>query len=361
MTEAAGQMMTGVILPGDGTVAFREFPVPEPGPGQVLVKVRASSICGSDIRAIYRAHLGKGPEGYAAGTIAGHEPAGDVVRTGPGCRDIKAGDRVVVYHITGCGVCRDCREGYMISCRSNEHRAAHGWQRDGGHAPFMLTEEHACVRLPDSLTYVDGAFCACGFGTVWEALNRMGVCGGHSLFVTGLGPVGLAAAMLGRALGAKQVLGTDISDSRRCAAADKGLVDRAFDAGAGNKEIIEQVRRLTGGRLCERTMDCSGSPSARVLALACTREWGRCAFVGEGGNVDFDVSPMLIHPQITLYGSWVTSTRHLEDLVDFLDRHGLHPSETSAPSVFLPLSEAAQAYDLADKGQTPKVCIVFDG
>ena len=70
--------MIGVILPGNSTVEVRSFPVPEPGPGQVLVRVRASSICGSDIRAIYRAHLGKGPEGYRPGTIAGHEPCGEI-------------------------------------------------------------------------------------------------------------------------------------------------------------------------------------------------------------------------------------------------------------------------------------------
>ncbi len=97
-----------------------------------------------------------------------------------------------------------------------------------------------------------------------------------------------------------------------------------------------------------------------MLALKGTRQWGKCAFVGEGNNVDFDVSQVLIHNQITLYGSWVTSLKHLEDLVEFLDRHGLNPQSTSTPDMFLPLSEAAKAYDLADKGQTGKVCIVFD-
>ena len=76
--------------------------------------------------------------------------------------------------------------------------------------------------------------------------------------------------------------------------------------------------------------------------------------------MDFDVSGVLIHNQITLYGSWVTSLKHLEELVEFLDRHGLNPEDTSSPEVFLPLAEAAKAYDLADKGQTGKVCIVFD-
>jgi threonine dehydrogenase-like Zn-dependent dehydrogenase len=94
--------------------------------------MKASSICGSDIRAIYREHLGSGPEAYQ-GVVAGHEPCGQVVAVGPGCRRLQAGDRVVVYHIAGCGVCEECRSGYMIGCTS-PLRAAYGWQRDGAHA-----------------------------------------------------------------------------------------------------------------------------------------------------------------------------------------------------------------------------------
>src|SRR6185436_6038203 len=109
------EMTRGVILPGNRTVEFREFPIPKPQHGQVLVKMMASGICGSDIRAIYRGHTGVGAEAYVPGTIAGHEPCGDVAAVGPGCRALKTGDRVAVYHISGCGVCDDCREGYKIS------------------------------------------------------------------------------------------------------------------------------------------------------------------------------------------------------------------------------------------------------
>ena len=78
------RIMTGAVLPGNRTVELKQFPVPRPGPGQVLVKIKASTICGSDIRAIYREHLGKGPEGYQ-GVICGHEPCGQIVEVGPGC------------------------------------------------------------------------------------------------------------------------------------------------------------------------------------------------------------------------------------------------------------------------------------
>jgi len=122
----------GAVLPGNSTVELKEFPIPEPGHGQVLIKTKSSTICGSDIRAIYREHAGKGPEGYQ-NKIAGHEPCGQIVEEGPGLKQFKKGDRVIVYHISGCGVCYDCRRGYMISCsdkgRLTAIQAARKWGR----------------------------------------------------------------------------------------------------------------------------------------------------------------------------------------------------------------------------------------
>jgi threonine dehydrogenase-like Zn-dependent dehydrogenase len=346
--------MKGVILPGNSTVQFREIPIPEPAHGEVLIRMKASSICGSDIRAIYRAHLGKGPEGYQPGMIAGHEPAGIIEKVGPGCKNLKVGDRVVVYHINGCGVCEDCRHGYMISCHS-PYRAAYGWQRNGGHAPFLLAEEVVCLKLPDSLSYIDGALCACGTATAWEALTRMKLSGQDRLLVTGLGPVGLAAAQLGKALGATSVIGIDISPARRKLAEDLGLVTHTF---AADDSALKNIMDVTHNKGCEVAIDCSGAAPARLLALQGTRQWGRCAFVGEGGTVQFDVSPVLIHQQITLFGSWVTSLKHLEELLEHLDRWKVHPEATCTHR--LKLEQAPEAYDLADKGQTGKVCITFD-
>ena len=109
------ETMKGAVLPGNSTVELRDFEIPKPGFGQVLIKTMASTICGSDIRCIYREHVGKGPEAYIPGTIAGHEPCGQIVEEGQGLRRFKKGDRVIVYHISGCGVCHDCRKGYYIS------------------------------------------------------------------------------------------------------------------------------------------------------------------------------------------------------------------------------------------------------
>ena len=149
--------------------------------------------------------------------------------------------------------------------------------------------------------------------------------GADRLLVTGLGPVGLAAAMLGRALGAREVIGVDTSAERLALARNLGLVDHAIPS---DTAALAKIRALTGDKGCEASIDCSGAAPARLLALKGARQWGRVAFVGEGSDVQFDVSPELIHPQKTIYGSWVTSLGHMADLCERLVRWGLHPEAT---------------------------------
>jgi threonine dehydrogenase-like Zn-dependent dehydrogenase len=344
--------MSGALLPGDRRVEINEFDVPRPGHGQVLLRMRASTICGSDIRAIYREHLGVGAEAYQ-GVIAGHEPCGEVAEVGPGTQRLRVGDRVVVYHICGCGQCDECRHGYEIGCHS-PLRAAYGWQRDGGHADYLLAEERSCLALPDELSFLDGACVACGFGTAYEALLRARLSGNDRLLIVGLGPVGLAAGLLGRALGATTVVGTDVSPERRELA--KRLA--VFDAALAADGVVDAARHVGNGRGFEVTLDASGSAAGRETALELTREWGRCVLVGEGGRIEFDVSRLLIHRQVALFGSWVTSLGHMEDLLDRLVRWNVRPERIVTDR--FSLSDAAAAYRVADAGSAGKVAIVFD-
>jgi threonine dehydrogenase-like Zn-dependent dehydrogenase len=347
--------MKAGFLPGNSSVEIKDVAVPEPGHGEVLLEVKASTICGSDIRCIYHEHLGKGPEGYQ-GVIAGHEPAGAIVQTGPGCRRFKTGDRVLVYHISGCGVCNDCRRGYMISCTSAQYRRAYGWQRDGGMAEYLLAEEKDLILLPDSLTYLDGAQVACGFGTVYEALEKIGISGNDAVLITGLGPVGLAAGALARKLGADRIIGIDISAERRELALRLGLCDSVFTAGPDN---VNEIRELTGGLGVERAVDCSANAEARAIAIRATRKWGKVAMVGEGGSVTFNPSPDMIHDQKTIYGSWVTSTWLMEELVERLVRWNLHPEDIVTHR--FPLHKADEAYSLMASGRCGKVAVCPSG
>ncbi len=345
--------MLGAVLPGNRTVELREHPVPRPARGQVLIRMKASTICGSDIRAIYREHLGTGPEGYR-GVICGHEPAGQIVAVGPGTRRFRDGDRVLLYHISGCGLCHDCRRGYQISC-SSPIRAAYGWQRDGGNAPYCVAEEADCVLMPDSMSYLDGACVACGFGTCYEAVRRIGVSGDDTALVVGLGPMGLATLMLARARGATRLIGVDVSAERRGLAEGLGLADLVIAPG---EDALERIRAATDGHGTEVAIDTSGASAGRQLAVRGSRQWGRIAFVGEGGTVELDPSPDLIHDQKTVHGSWVTSVAAMEDLVERMPRWNMHPEVTVTHR--FPLERAAEAYATMDAGGSGKVAIVFD-
>jgi threonine dehydrogenase-like Zn-dependent dehydrogenase len=194
---------------------------------------------------------------------------------------------------------------------------------------------------------------SCGFGTAYEALLRLDVSGRDGLLVTGLGPVGLAAAMMGRAMGAGPVIGTDTSPGRRQLALDLGMVDHALAADAAT---LDAVLDLTAGQGCSATLDASGSAAARATALAATRTWGRCALVGEGGRLEVDVSPLLIHRQLTVHGSWVTSLGHMAQLLQDLVRWELRPERIVTHR--FPLEEAEEAYAVAAAGATGKVCLV---
>ena len=348
------RIMTGAYLPGNSTVELREAPVPEPGHGEVLLRMKASTICGSDIRCIYHEHLGEGPEGYQ-GVIAGHEPCGQIVKAGPGCRRFGVGDRVIVYHISGCGVCNDCRRGYMISCTSERFRRAYGWQRDGGMADFLLAEEKDLIYLPDELSYANGAQVACGFGTVYEGLRKIGISGDDDLLITGLGPVGLAAGALCCALGARRIIGIDVVEERIHLALTLGVCDEALRSGPDN---VAEVRGLTGGRGVERAIDCSANDGARATAIRATRKWDRIVFLGEGGRVEFNPSPDIIHDQKTIFGSWVTSTWLMEELVERLVRWKLHPADLVTHR--FALEGVADAYAVMASGECGKVAVCFD-
>ncbi|MFR9522377.1 MAG: zinc-binding dehydrogenase [Rikenellaceae bacterium] len=345
--------MQAAFLPGNSTVDLKMVEIPKPGHGEVLIKMKSSTICGSDIRCIYREHVGEGPEGYQ-NKICGHEPCGQIVECGEGLRRFKKGDRVIVYHISGCGVCNDCRRGFMISCTS-EYRRAYGWQRDGGMAEYMLAEEKDLVALPDSLTYTDGAQVACGFGTTYEGLEKIGICGNDAVLVVGLGPVGLATAMLAKAMGAEKVIGVDTVQSRMDIALEKGLCDHVV---MSDKGALEAIKALTGGNGVERAIDCSGNTHGRQLAIRATRKWGKIAFVGEGGTVEFNPSEDMLHAQKTIYGSWVTSIWKMEEVVERIVRWGIHPEDLVTDR--FTLDQASEAYELMADGKCGKVAIVFD-
>jgi threonine dehydrogenase-like Zn-dependent dehydrogenase len=219
-------------------------------------------------------------------------------------------------------------------------------------AEYMIAEEKDLIPLPDSLSYADGAQVACGFGTVYEGLEKIGISGNDAVLITGLGPVGLAAGALCRKLGAQKIIGIDISKQRLELAIQLGLCDFVL---ASSPENLAEVRELTDGNGVERAVDCSANAEARATAIRATRKWGKMVMIGEGGTVTFNPSPDMIHDQKTIYGSWVTSTWKMEELVERLVRWELHPEEIITHR--FPLEQAGEAYALMASGRCGKVAV----
>jgi len=345
------QRMRGVVLPGGDRTEIREYAVPQPGWGQVLVQMKASGLCGSDLKFIYHDHVGTGGSQYQ-GVIAGHEPSGQIVEVGPGVSSFTVGDRVVVYHINGCGHCAECEKGFMIGCTSPE-RQAYGWQRDGGHADYLLADARALLHLPDPLSYIDGAMVACGVATAYQGISRAQVSGRDRVLVVGLGPVGLAVVMLAAASGA-EVYAVDVVSDRVALAETYGAA-QGIVAGA---DALTRIMDLTQGQGTEVAIDCSGNPAGRYLCLEAASTWGRVVFLGEGSDVRFEPSPLLIRKQLTLYGSWVCGLDGMDRTLEFLVRSRLHPD--SLVTHTFALTDVERAYQTFAAGTTGKVVLTFD-
>lgn len=308
--------MRGVVLIGDRAVEVREFPEPQPGPGEVVVQIKASGICGTDLH-IYHASASERARRPLA--ISGHEPCGVVVAVGAGVAEhaARVGDRVMVHHYRGCDVCDQCRIGYPQQCRRGH--VGYGYQAHGGNAERILVGAETLVRLPDELSFAEGAALACGTGTAYMGLKRLDVSGRDTLAVFGQGPVGLSATLLARAMGARVVV-VDVVAERLALARELGA-DHTIDG--SREDAVEAIRGLTGGRGAEAAVDCTGSPTARADALRCVGLWGRACFIGLGAPATFDVSRDIINKQLTVYGSRTFSTVGLDEVARFVVDRGV--------------------------------------
>jgi threonine dehydrogenase-like Zn-dependent dehydrogenase len=348
--------MRGVVFIGNRKLELRDFPDPTPGPGEVVLAMKASGMCGSDLHR-YRAAgspagaLGLGGSGEPV--IAGHEPCGVVAAVGSGVPEGEAliGRRVMNHHYKGCGHCRHCRAGWSQLCRRGI--VVYGATGHGGHAPYMKVPASSLVPLADELTFEEGAAISCGTGTAYGALRRLEVSGRDTLAVFGQGPVGLSATLLGQAMGAR-VIAVDLSPERLALARELGAfaVVRPTDI-----DPVKAIHELTGGDGAQTTMDCTGSPEGRLAAVRSADTWGRVAFVGEGNTVTLDVSKDLLRRQLTIHASWTFSSIGQEECARFIVERKI-PLQRLLTHRFR-LEEAEAAYRLFDTQTTGKGVFVF--
>lgn len=344
--------MRGVVFTGDRTLELMRFDDPTPGPGEVVLEMKASGMCGSDLKHYRRPRGVRQASGIPAATgpvIAGHEPCGIVAAIGPGVdpRQARAGDRVMVHHYQGCTTCNHCRTGWQQLCQKTAIKV-YGNNSHGGHAEYMTVPANTLVALPEELSFAAGAAISCGTGTAYGALRRINLSGHDTIAIFGQGPVGLSATQLAAAMGAR-VIALDISAERLARAKAFGAAE-VIDP--GSNDPVAAIRELTHGEGADLTMDTSAAPEARLAAVRALKVWGTCCFVGEGNEVTIDVSPDMLRRQATIVASWTFSTVGQAECARFVVDRGI-----DVDALFTErwtLDRAAEAYALFDRQTSGK-------
>ena len=256
---------------------IREVPVPEPGPNEVLARVRAVSICGTDAHLIHGDYPGFWPPAFPF--IPGHEWAGEIAALGPGADRLgwKVGDRVAGTSHDACGVCQKCVEGRYNLCENYGKQGLHrqyGHNYQGADATYVVHGVKCIFRLPDALTFEHGALIDPA-SIALHVANRGQVRPGDAVAVTGAGAIGLLAGDAALIRGAARVI--VVGRGRRLAKA-AALGFETVDTAAGDP--VGAVRRMTGDLGADVVLECAGVPETVAWALDMLRRGGRCAAVG---------------------------------------------------------------------------------
>jgi threonine dehydrogenase-like Zn-dependent dehydrogenase len=336
--------MRAVVLPGDMSVQVLDLPDPAPGAGEVLVRVRASAVCGSDMSALRGDQVvGQKPE-YL---VPGHEIAGVVEAVGRGATGIQVGDRVAVYLAVGCMRCTFCRQGNIMVC---PYAKIVGFDRWGGDAELVVVPAVNCMRIPEGMGFVEGAVSTDMFGTQFSAQHRLGVSGADTVIVSGLGPMGAAAVGIAKARGAR-VIAVDPVEHRR----ELGIRMGADEVAPAIGEVMDGLGSGRG-QGADVVVECSGNSAAQSAALDAVRPFGRVAFVGESRRAEIDPSNQFLRKLITVIGAWYFPIYQYDEIAQFLLERNVPVLELISHKLLL--DDAPHAFEMLAARSAEKMVFV---
>ncbi len=278
-------------------VRLEEMPKPEIGPGELLMRVEACGICGSDVMEWYRAH--KVP------LVLGHEVAGEIVAVGSGVERYKKGRRIAVAHHVPCNTCHYCRSGHHTACETLHQTNF----EPGGMAEYLrlpaINVDRGIFPLPDEVSFEEGTFVE-PLACVLRGQRLARLQPGQTVLVIGSGIAGLLHLKLARALGAGRVVATDIVDYRLEAA-------RRFGADAvirADEDIPARMRQLNDGLLADLVIACTGAATALDQALKSVEHGGTVLFFAPtepGVTIPLSVNDLFWRNEVTLTTSYAGS------------------------------------------------------
>ncbi|MBM4462554.1 MAG: zinc-binding dehydrogenase [Chloroflexi bacterium] len=327
-------------------VRVEERPTPHIGPGELLVRVEACGICGSDVMEWYR--LDRAP------LVLGHEIGGQVAAVGEGVARYKEGDRVTAAHHVPCNTCRYCLSGHHTVCDTLRRTNFD----PGGLAEYVrlpaINVDRGVFLLPDEVSYQEATLVE-PLACVVRAQRVARVQLGQSLLVIGSGIAGLLHIQLARISGVGRIIATDINDYRLEAARRFGA-DFAFQAGA---DLPARLRQVNQGRLADRVMVCTGAQSALRQALQCVERDGTVLFFAPtdaGVTVPISINELFWRNEVTLTTSYAGSPADYALAVDLVRDHRTHMRQMITHS--LDLAEAGLGFRLVAEARDSLKVIV---
>ncbi|MDQ1586751.1 MAG: L-iditol 2-dehydrogenase [Actinomycetota bacterium] len=336
--------------PGD--VRLEDMPEPEVGPGQVKIRVRACSTCGTDVKIFNHGHQHIDPP-----RVMGHEIAGEVVDVGAGVSGWAAGDRVQVIAAVPCGKCEECLRGRMTIC---PNQTSVGYHYEGGFAEFLVVPEQVLAvdglnRIPDGVGY-DEASVAEPLACVLNGQELAGVGDGDTVVVVGAGPIGCLHVRLARARGATQVFLVELNRSRLDLSAAVVSPDAAI-CGA-EVDAVDEVLKLTNGRGVDVVITAAASGKAQEDALLMVARGGRISFFGglpkDKPTITLD-SNLVHYRELTIVGANGSSPAHNKKALELIASGSVPVADLITHR--LPLEGVLDAFGIVARGEAIKVTI----
>ncbi len=346
--------MKAAVLRGPNDLALTAIATPSAGPGDLVLRVRAATVCGTDLRIL----TGRKTKGVRFPSVIGHEFAGDIVEVGAGVTTFAVGERVCVDPVVPCRACAYCKSGRENVC---QHRQAIGYEFDGAFAeyvriPAIALEAGNVFRVPAHMDFEAAALAeplACCINGQRNADIRLG----DTVLVLGAGPIGLMHAALARNSGARQVIVSEPSAARREAALARG-VDQVCDP--KSTPLVPFVQGLTDGLGADVVIVAIGVPELTNEALAAARKGGHVnLFAGYTAGVSAAVDVNLIHyNELVVTGASALTRRDYEVALNLLA--GGRVDARSLITHRFGVDEALHAFDEAARGTALKVALVND-
>ncbi len=314
-------------------------PVDEPGVGEVLLRVRAAGVCGTDLK-LYR---GKNPR-LKLPLVLGHEFAGEIESIGPAVHQHRVGERAVVYMYINCGQCEACLAGHENLC--SNRRGFFGFERDGGFAEYVVVPESNLVTFPESVSFEQAAILGDAVATSWHAVrSQADLKPSQTLMVMGLGGLGLHAVLCGRACGG-EVIAVDSVPSKLEMAKECGA---RFAVDQSEGDFVQKVRDLTGGRGVDAVAIFRPHAEDIEPAIKCARPGGSVvmvAYIDIGNSLNLD-QRFVQSMEVRLMGARGNTRQELVEVVKLVANGQLHP----IISACYPLEQANQALTQLATGQ----------